>query len=483
MDAPAGTQAGTAPFVERRATPDGRRVRPPTSRVALVFVGAVVVAIALWAGRAALAPFIVGLLIVYLLDPPVEWLSRLRIPRFLAVLLVYAGVMIALFEALNLTLRPLVQQLQAFAQDLPTLIEQLDAQLQQLSDVYRGLELPPALRDAVDSWVREAGQGLADIDPSVLLPVFGLTAGFVGTLFGYLIIPVWAFYLLKDRPGLSRAFDRSLPEEWREDVWQVIRIIRRVFGQWVRGQVFLGLTVGVATFVGLLILDQLVDPIFGRFAVLLALIAGVLELLPIIGPIIAAIPAVLLALTAGPEAAAAALLLYFAVQQVENSLLVPKIQGDAVELHPSVVMFALIIGATIYGLLGAILALPITAAARNVYRYLFRRLSDVPPPPAMAAAGIGRSLVAEARLAGQPVRRDAAVGEADRGMTFSGDTAPTPGTAETPASASTSPTSRSVASELERKHPGPGPDPGRDAAPRSQDADASPRTSGSGADG
>ncbi|HVL54195.1 MAG TPA: AI-2E family transporter, partial [Vitreimonas sp.] len=151
--------------------------------------------------------------------------------------------------------------------------------------------------------------------------------------------------------------------------------VRRVFGQWVRAQLFLGVTVGVATFIGLEILSVTVDPVFGRFALLLAITAGVLELLPIIGPIIAAVPAILLAATAGPEAIIAAFLLYLLVQQVENYVLVPKIQGDAVELHPSAVMFALVVGGAIAGLLGAILALPITAAARNVFRYLFRRLS------------------------------------------------------------------------------------------------------------
>jgi predicted PurR-regulated permease PerM len=135
-----------------------------------------------------------------------------------------------------------------------------------------------------------------------------------------------------------------------------------------------------------MVLSVTVDPIFGRFAVLLAIIAGLLELLPIIGPIIAAIPAILLAATAGLEAVVAALVLYTLIQQVENNILVPKIQGDAVELHPAAVMFALVIGGAIAGLLGAILSLPVTAAARDVFRYLFRRLSPEGPAPEAAAA-------------------------------------------------------------------------------------------------
>ena len=116
------------------------------------------------------------------------------------------------------------------------------------------------------------------------------------------------------------------------------------------------------TFVGLMVLSVVVNPVFGRYAVLLSVIAGILELVPIIGPIISAIPAVLLAATAGIESVVAALILYTLVQQVENNFLVPKIQGDAVELHPAAVIFAIVIGGALAGLIGAILALPIAAA-------------------------------------------------------------------------------------------------------------------------
>ncbi len=186
---------------------------------------------------------------------------------------------------------------------------------------------------------------------------------------------------MKDRIALTASFDRSLPDAWRFDVWAIIRSVERVFGQWVRGQLILGFAVGIFTYIGLIILGQVVDPVFGRYAVLLSIIAGVLELVPIIGPIIAAVPAVLLAATAGPVPVAAALALYLLVQQVENNLLVPKIQGDAVELHAAIVMAAIIIGGSLAGLLGAILALPVTAAGRDVVRYLFRRMSPEDPAP------------------------------------------------------------------------------------------------------
>jgi predicted PurR-regulated permease PerM len=362
----------------------------------MLIVSAVVLLLVLSMAADAVRPFIVGLLFVYLLDPPVRWLVRLKVPRSLAILIVYVVTIIAIIEFLSLTLTPLIDELVRFIKDLPTLVDDLDVQLRRLGEIYARLQIPDAVRDWIDAWLASLGEqgGLTPgaIDLSVLLPVLTGATGLIGVVFGYLILPVWAAYLLKDRVVLMTAFDRAIPKSWRFDVWAVIRTIERVFGQWVRGQIILGLSVGVFTFVGLLIASQLIDPIFGRYAILLSVIAGVLELVPIIGPIIAAIPAVLLAATAGPGTIVAALILYTLIQQVENNFLVPKIQGDAVELHPAVVMFAIIVGGSLAGLLGAILALPITAAFRDVVRYLFRRLSpDEPEALAVSLRNIGMS--------------------------------------------------------------------------------------------
>ncbi|HEV8546999.1 MAG TPA: AI-2E family transporter [Candidatus Limnocylindrales bacterium] len=359
--------------------PPGRRIAPPSPRVALTIAGAGVLLGVFYLGRSAVGPFVVGLVLAYLLDPPVERMARIGIPRWISVLLVYAVVVIVGVQALIVTLRPLGDELATFIREFPTFTAQV-------ADIYAHLDLPPALRNAVDGWLATLGEGVGGLNPADLLPVVGGIAGIVGSIVGYIIIPVWVFYLIKDRPALSAAAERSMPAEWRPDFRAVSGLILRVFGQWLRGQVFLGITVGAATFVGLLLLSQTVDPVFGRFAILLSVVAGILELLPIIGPIIAAIPAVLLALTGGIDAAIAAVVLYTVIQQIENNLLVPKIQGDAVELHPSAVMIALVMGGAIAGLLGAILALPITAAARDVFRYLFHRLDEPPTSPAEAVA-------------------------------------------------------------------------------------------------
>ncbi len=371
-----------APWIDPNAGPGGRRFVPMSPRAAVLIVAAIVVGLLLWMAIDSVRPFVVGLLFVYLLDPPIRWLARHGVRRSIAILIVYVVGIVAFVEFMALTLTPLVNEVLRFISDFPKLAEDLDAQLKRLSQFYARLQLPVPIRDWIDGLISGIGNGGGagggpggGLDLSFLLPLLTGAGSLIGVVFGYLILPVWVAYLLKDRVTLVAAFDRSLPASWRFDTWAVIRTGERVFGQWVRAQIILGFAVGIFTFIGLTILSALVDPIFGRYALLLSIIAGVLELVPIIGPIISAIPAVLLAAIAGPAAVVAALLLYTIIQQVENNLLVPKIQGDAVELHPAAVMFAIIVGGSLAGLLGAILALPMAAAFRDVVRYLFRRSS------------------------------------------------------------------------------------------------------------
>ena len=292
------------PFVVKPADGSAPRFAPWSPRVAVLLVAAIVVGTLLWMAQDSVRPFVVGLLLVYLLDIPVRWLVRRRVRRSLAIILVYVVAFVAVIEFLALTLTPLVNEILRFIEDFPRLAESLNARLQDLTELYSRLEIPAAIRDWIDSLIAGIGQGGevgAGIDLSFLVPLVTGAGSLIGAIFGYIILPVWIFYLLKDRVSIAAAFDRALPSAWRFDTIVVLRSIERVLSQWVRAQFVLGLTVGVFTFIGLVVLSRVVDPIFGRYALLLSVTAGILELLPIIGPIISAVPAVLLAATAGPN--------------------------------------------------------------------------------------------------------------------------------------------------------------------------------------
>jgi predicted PurR-regulated permease PerM len=362
-----------------------RRVAAPTPRVALaIAAGALLVVIALLAGG-AIKPFLLGVLLVYLLGPLVERLASVGIPRGLAVLIVFVMGLAVVTVVGAIALAPLITQLQLFIKDLPQIATDLR---KAVVDFYQGLRLASDVREAIDGALQNASVGLGRIDiGGILSPIVSSIVGLLSTITAYAILPAWLFFLLKDRMRLANSLEAALPPRWRGDVFALFAIANRVFGNWVRGQLVLGATVGILSYAGLMLLSTYVDPVFGRYAVLLALIAGMLELVPFIGPIIAAIPAVLIGLTAGPGGFVAALALYAAIQLLENNLLVPKIQGDAVELHPSAVMLALVIGASLGGILGAIVSLPIAAASRDIFRYAFNRVGD---PPASVDASLAR---------------------------------------------------------------------------------------------
>jgi predicted PurR-regulated permease PerM len=381
------TSLPPAPFVTPNPGTSESRFVPLSPRVTVLVLAAAVTGLVLWMARDSIRPFILGLLFVYLLDPIVRSLVRRGLRRTLAIVVVYVVGITVVVVFLAVTVTPLVNEVLRFIQDFPHLATQLQAQLERLGEIYQHLEIPDEIRQRIDSILAgiTQGGGGGGIDVGFLLPLLTGAGSLIGAVFAYFILPVWVAYILKDKATLVAQFDRALPESWRFDAWAVIKTVERDFGQWVRGQLILGFVVGFATFVGLIVLSQFF-PIFGRYAVLLSVIAGVLELVPIIGPIISAVPAVLLGAIDSPAALLAALALYFLVQQIENNVLVPKIQGTAVQLHPAVVVFAIIIGGSLAGLLGAILALPLTAAARDVVKYLFRRLS--PDEPAALAASL-----------------------------------------------------------------------------------------------
>ena len=386
---PATVATGVAPNRPDPPVPvaGGGRLRAPTPRVALLIAACAIVVIVVLAAGDVLRPFVFGLLLAYLLDPLVERFARAGLPRGLAVLVVYAIALGILAGALALTIPPLVHQITTFADELPAIVRQLQYEVAHLNQVYDQLRVPPEFRAGVDRVVRTALDTLSRVDLGIVRPIVDSATAFITSLFAYLILPAWLFFLLKDRPRLQTSFDRSLPPAWRRDAWAIVGIVQQVFGRWVRGQIALSASVGLASFIGLSVLGAVVDPIFGRFAVLLAIVAALGELLPIIGPIVSAIPAIVLGLTVGVEPGLAALALYFVIQQVENNVLVPKIQNHAIELHPTLIIVALIMGGALFGLLGAILALPVSAAFRDVFAYAFRRAGEAAGEPTDQAAG------------------------------------------------------------------------------------------------
>ncbi|NLG50787.1 MAG: AI-2E family transporter, partial [Chloroflexi bacterium] len=185
------------------------------------------------------------------------------------------------------------------------------------------------------------------------------------------------FYVLNDADKVRRGFYDLIPEAAREDVRCIISIIDGLLSSYVRGQLLLALLVGLMATIALLILG--VD-----LALLLGTFAGIFEMIPILGPYLGAIPAILMALLNRPITAFWVAVTFFAIQQFENVFLVPRISGNAVRFHPALVMIVLVVGSEVAGLWGMLLALPLAAILRDVFRYLYLRTTERGATPEMA---------------------------------------------------------------------------------------------------
>ena len=286
----------------------------------------------------------VSLILMSAFNPAVDWMEKLRLPRGLAILIVY----IFVWTAVGLIVAGIV----------PALIDQTSRLIHLIHSAITQVELFNANQQAITQ------QLLSQIGtlPENLLK---FTVGLFGNLLAVLTTLVMTFYLLLERKHLNKYLSSIWGGDKSVQISKTVNEIERRLGSWVRGELVLMLAVGTLTYIGLLILG--VD-----IALPLAILAGILEIVPNIGPTISAVPAVLVALTIHPLTALATASLYFLVQLAENNLLVPKIMQKAVGVNPLISILGLMIGFRLAGPAGAILAIPTIIVAHIISLEYFK---------------------------------------------------------------------------------------------------------------
>ena len=351
-----------------------------------------------WAVRDILAIFVQAVLFSYLLLPTVERLERLtRLPRGLVVGFVYLVLLTIVVGPLAMAMPRILRQVQATDLDLQAM-SQGAYELAAQRGVLRFGEIEVRLSD-VYSQVQGSLQALVSY---LTARTAGLVVGVISGLGLTVLILVIAFYLLKETPRFSQWVLSVTPPVYQQDMQRMLGEVHGVFGTFLRGQLLLMLSVFLMTAIVLSVVGL-------RHALPLALIAAFLEIIPIIGPIVAAVPAVVIAVFQEPtplglSGVAYPMLIvgvYVLIQQTENHLLVPNIIGRSVDLHPAAVIFAVLAGATIGGLLGVFLAAPVAASLRIVGRFVVQLLLDQ-GPPAAEAAPVGQAAPAPAAVAPAP---------------------------------------------------------------------------------
>ena len=349
-----------------------------TTKRTVVLVILVLVALILYRFRAIVQPLAIALFLAFIVEPAVTFLvKRLRISRTAAativilslVVLVLGGVVAAPVTAVS-SIQRAIKRLQLDANEI---IEEIGDFLERpLQLGIYTIELGPVYEDVtgrLTGFVGSVAQATVDI-------VVGVVSGAVWVIFVILA----TFYFVRDGPKLIKQMDRLAPQGYMEDFARLRHQITRVWNAFLRGQLLLCAVVGLITAVVGMVIGLPYAPVLG-------LIAGLLEIIPSMGPTLAAVPAVILALLSGSSIlplsnlwfAGLVAVLYILIQQVENSFLVPRILGRNLNMHPLLVLVGAIVGGSLGGVLGMFLAAPMLATLLVITRYVFSRLYDRDP--------------------------------------------------------------------------------------------------------
>ena len=329
--------------------------------------------------------FIVAGLIALILNPAVSFLQRRRLPgghhmpRGLAVLSVYIGFFLIVAGIGVAVANPISNQVTSFANNLPHLVKEANEQLASLQKELNkhGLHVEiikqgkTALQTIQDKVAKSASK-LASFGG-------GLLTEAASAIFNLVLIFVVSVYMLLYGERIGKLVRRVLPDGDGTHADDYPHLVQRAVSRYVGGQLLFSLIMGTSTGVALYIFGLVgIFPDGEKFAVAFAVFYGVMELVPYIGPILGAAPPVLVALFTKPIAAVWLVALFVALQQFEGHVVAPQVFGHTLRINPILVIFALLLGLHVDGIVGALVALPILSVLRETVLYLNRHLALEP---------------------------------------------------------------------------------------------------------
>lgn len=285
---------------------------------------------------------LIAFILAMALNPFVDRLGK-KLPRGIAVLVLYSLIGAVLFFMIKLIVPTVAEQINFISRNSQLYIEGAH----KLSD-----NASPELQKSIKSLVSDIPNKLRDISINgILNKLLGIFSGIVG----FITIVVLTFYFLLDKEGIEKTLQYYLPEDYKKRGMRVYRKISRNMSLWLRGQILLSLAIGIISYIGLTVIGI-------EFALTLAVWAAFTEFIPVIGPIIGGIPALMIALATSPSKALSVLIFYVSVQFLEGHFLVPQVMKKALGLSPAFVIISILTGARLFGILGVLLALPVASA-------------------------------------------------------------------------------------------------------------------------
>ncbi len=342
----------------------------------LIAVGILAVVFILYIARGALFPFIISIVLAELLYPFVEfverWLpGRRRFPgvaRVISILLIYIVFLAIIAVIMYLTLSSIISEGRQFIEAAPQLYEQARISAERWYAEFSD-RVPPEVIAQIQELLESASGSLASAAKSIVVKAISGLVSTISFIIGLIVVPILLFYLLKDKDELLDGVYSPLSSNVERHTRNVLGIVHKVIGSYIRAQLISVSVVGIMVFVGLTLLGV-------EFALILGILAAVFAIIPIVGAIIGAVPGVLIALANDPDKVIWVVLVYVVAQLIESNIITPRLQANAVRIHPVMVMAILVIAADIAGLWGMIAGVPLTAAARDIFVYFQKQWSE-----------------------------------------------------------------------------------------------------------
>lgn len=308
-------------------------------------------------------PLLLGLILAYLLEPVIDSLEQRAVPRRIGIIIVFAFIAVIIVLAGLYLIPALSEQILELSQILPLRFLELKERLLSLSVKLsggRGKKLSEA-------FLQEISQKAEEFAISVGAYVVASVPKVLQSLFIFFVSLVLAYYFLSDRKKIIESLYRIFPLSLRRQVKGILEEINASLGGYLRGLLIVGFLVGLLGFLAMLILGV-------RYALLIGIIVGFTNLIPYFGPVIGAIPGVILAFLSSPSKGLWAILAFTIVQQIDNVILTPKIVGDHTGLHPITVIMAVLAGERLWGFGGMLVAVPLVAIIKSTLQAIYIRL-------------------------------------------------------------------------------------------------------------
>jgi predicted PurR-regulated permease PerM len=308
--------------------------------------------------RDIIALLFISLVIVSSIEPAVNWMHVRKIPRSVGVILVYIIIFSAIGLSISFLIPPLTEQFRDLYLKLPEYSQRIEQSLQGVKDYF---QTQGNMLD-VQQLIGQSSSSFPEFSGNLFSKTVGVFSGFVSAIVVFALV----FYMSVKQDGINNFVALVVPKKHEEYALSLTSRIKAKIGRWMTGQLLLMVIIFALDFLGFYFIGV-------PYALSLAIFAGLMEIVPYVGPIVSAIPAIILGLTVSPMTGLLVLILVFAVQQFENHVVVPQIMKKALGLDPIAVIVALLIGLKLGGVLGAVLAIPIATAIGVVVEDLMKK--------------------------------------------------------------------------------------------------------------